>query len=153
MEINSLKELDKGELLDIFYPIGSYYETSNTSFNPNVSFGGTWVRDTDGLVTIGAVDKVDSTNTTKVQVEVGMTIGEKEHTLTINEIPNHNHEILPRGRKMYWDSGLTGMLTSSNWGNEVQVSSKNTYTAKVGGGVSHNNIQPSIGVYRWHRTA
>lgn len=34
--------------LDTFYPVGSYYETSDTSFDPNVSFGGTW-----SLVTAG----------------------------------------------------------------------------------------------------
>lgn len=25
------------------YPVGSYYETSDTAFDPNASFGGTWV--------------------------------------------------------------------------------------------------------------
>lgn len=30
------------ELIDLFYPIGSYYETSNSSFNPNTAWGGTW---------------------------------------------------------------------------------------------------------------
>lgn len=28
-------------LLDMFYPVGSYYETSDGSFNPNTSWGGT----------------------------------------------------------------------------------------------------------------
>lgn len=39
-------------LLDVFYPVGSYYETSDTSFDPNVSWGGTWVEDTAGRVLI-----------------------------------------------------------------------------------------------------
>ena len=32
-------------LLDFFYPIGTYYETTNTSFNPNITFGGTWIQE------------------------------------------------------------------------------------------------------------
>ena len=31
---------DKSDLLDFFYPVGSYYETSNTSFDPNEEWGG-----------------------------------------------------------------------------------------------------------------
>ena len=29
-----------------FYPVGSYYETSNSSFNPNNTWGGTWTSET-----------------------------------------------------------------------------------------------------------
>lgn len=28
------------------YPVGSYYETSDTTFDPNIAWGGTWVEDT-----------------------------------------------------------------------------------------------------------
>lgn len=29
-------------IVDMFYPVGSYYETSDASFNPNTAWGGTW---------------------------------------------------------------------------------------------------------------
>lgn len=29
-------------ILDVFYPVGCYFETSDTTFNPNTSWGGTW---------------------------------------------------------------------------------------------------------------
>lgn len=29
-------------LINIFYPVGSYYDTSDSSFDPNTSLGGTW---------------------------------------------------------------------------------------------------------------
>lgn len=32
------------------YPIGSYYETSDSTFNPNTAWGGTWTIDIDGKV-------------------------------------------------------------------------------------------------------
>lgn len=34
-------------LLDWYYPVGSYYETPFSNFNPNVSWGGTWILDPD----------------------------------------------------------------------------------------------------------
>lgn len=37
-------------LIDFFYPIGSYYETSDTTFNPNSAWGGTWVLENAGYV-------------------------------------------------------------------------------------------------------
>lgn len=29
-------------ILDVFYPVGCYFETSDSTFNPNTSWGGTW---------------------------------------------------------------------------------------------------------------
>ena len=39
---------------DFFYPVGSYYETSDTTFDPNVSWGGTWVLEAAGQVHVSA---------------------------------------------------------------------------------------------------
>jgi len=40
-----------GMTIDDFYPVGSYYETSDTSFDPNVAWTGTtWVLETEGQV-------------------------------------------------------------------------------------------------------
>lgn len=33
-------------IFNAVYPVGSYYETSDSTFNPNVTFGGTWKNDT-----------------------------------------------------------------------------------------------------------
>ncbi len=65
-------------LIDIFYPVGSYYETSDANFNPNTAWGGTWSLEAGGLVHIGA----DSNYT------IGDTGGNKD---TI--IPYHNHSL------------------------------------------------------------
>jgi len=35
----------KSSMIGIFYPVGSYYETSDTSFDPNTAWGGTWVQE------------------------------------------------------------------------------------------------------------
>lgn len=51
---NDLKNI-LNELFPIFYPIGSYYETSDMSFNPNTAWGGTWVLDTEYTLVAWAV--------------------------------------------------------------------------------------------------
>lgn len=33
-------------IFNAVYPVGSYYETSDSNFDPNVTFGGTWANDT-----------------------------------------------------------------------------------------------------------
>ena len=35
---------------EIVFPVGSYYETSDTSFNPNTAWGGTWKLELAGMV-------------------------------------------------------------------------------------------------------
>lgn len=47
---NDSSFITSSDILNTFYPVGSYYETSDTSFDPNVSWGGTWVLETAGLV-------------------------------------------------------------------------------------------------------
>jgi hypothetical protein len=82
----------KAGLLDLFYPVGSYYETSDTNFNPNTAWGGTWKLDSAGKVTV-ARDANDTDFDT-----LGETGGVKTHThttgdftLTTNHIPAHTH--------------------------------------------------------------
>ena len=53
-EISDIKEQLSG-LLDLFYPVGSYYETSDISFFPEAVWGGTWRMDTKGYVTLGVI--------------------------------------------------------------------------------------------------
>ena len=38
------------DFIDVFYPVGSYYESSDDSFNPNASWGGTWEITNGGLI-------------------------------------------------------------------------------------------------------
>ena len=141
------------KLLDLFYPIGSYYETSDINFNPNTSWGGTWVQDTIGLVTVGADTEGDGGMGTEnvLLLKVGEEYGEKTHTLTVQEIPSHYHMqsgdyMISRGESGGWGLQFTN---TTDWCSTA-FSPKDTAT---GGSQSHNNIQPSIGVIRWHRTA
>ena len=130
------------ELMKLVFPIGSTYVTqSNTNPSTILNFG-TWER-LKGKVCLG-VDENDEDFKT-----IGKTGGEKKHTLTINEIPSHKHS-LPYS---VWGniSGAYQQRTSENVGN---YSGEIKETNQVGGGQSHNNMQPyEVVGYMWIRRA
>ncbi len=135
------KLLDNKAMIDRFYPVGSYYETSDASFNPNTAWGGTWVLEAEGQVHIGA----GSTYT------IGDTGGEETHTLTVDEMPSHNHDggilinnTVSGGARYYFPASST--TNGTNVSNSLII-------GNTGGGQAHNNMQPYIVVNRWHRTA
>ena len=157
-------------LIDIFYPVGSYYETSDTDFDPNISWGGTWSLETEGQVHVSAGENY----------EVGDTGGSATVELDSTEIPAHTHgekSLIGRftGRRQganyqsFWSEGIcsTGSPSTKATSNGVGTSNQNTdqitinatHTHDTFGGdengdtVPHNNMQPYIVVNRWHRTA
>lgn len=53
-------------MVDFFYPVGSYYETSDSTFNPNISFGGTWsieTQESNAVLTQNASMSASATGT------------------------------------------------------------------------------------------
>lgn len=126
------------QLLDIFYPVGTIYESTKPD-NPATFMGGTWSRFGNGRVLVG-VDETDPTF--NVPLQIG---GEKSHTLSIQEIPSHTHGFRGGGENNY-----VRVEPSSTYG--YSGNSDKTTTA-TGGGQAHNNLQPYVTVYRWQRTA
>lgn len=68
---------------------------------------------------------------------LGKTIGEKEHSLTINEIPSHTHGTAVTETAMGAPSGNASMAVAYQ-------KTDGFPTGATGGGQEHNNIQPSI---------
>lgn len=149
-EVDELKEI-VNNILDNVYPVGTYYETSNKNFNPNNSFYGTWVEDTEGLVTIGRY-KGDDPSFPYVKIAVGTIQGEKEHLLTVDEIPSHEHEQYATANPGTGGTAIRGTFNGEE-GDGLSKYAMNAVTASSGNDKPHNNVQPSIGVIRWHRTA
>lgn len=119
-------------LLDYIYPVGSVY-ISYSHVNPGTLFGGTWTRIQNAFLWA-----VDGSGT------IGQTGGEKEHTLTVNEIPSHSHGSVYSGN-------VSG---TKNYGWFNTTGDKITYgTVPTGGGAAHNNMPPYIQVSVWRRTA
>ena len=72
------------DLINIFYPVGTYYETTNANFDPNVAWAGsTWQRVADGRALIAGGGSSGYT--------VGNVYGEKTHKITVSEMPIHKH--------------------------------------------------------------
>lgn len=170
---NNVKYIDKkiSDLLNMFYPVGSIYETMDSSFDPNEKWGGTWER-IKGRVLVG-VDENDSDFNTAEKIG-----GEKTHKLSVSEMPSHSHSASEKslkggvnnisGQDKKW--GLTSSGIFSNWGdtNGFYSTSRETTTnykdgfyldaththtiGNTGGGNAHNNLQPYITCYIWKRT-
>ena len=56
---SSIIETEKPNFLDLFYPVGSYYETQDSTFNPNTAWGGTWQQLEDTFTAIGGMERFD----------------------------------------------------------------------------------------------
>ena len=128
------------------YPIGSGYISTNSSFDPNTSFGGTWVRLKDRfLLASGDI----YTN--------GETGGESTHTLTVNELPSHKHYVGNSEGGKFWYLGKPGVISqdTSQGVSFSGTTGRNTTleTTETGNGQAHNNMPPYLVVMVWKRTA
>lgn len=131
-----------GGLIDRIYPVGSIYINASNGDNPATILGhGTWAAFGKGQVLVGLDAEQEEFNT------VGKTGGAKTHTLTVNEMPSHNHSIT---RTTGAGGDVTGTGVPPH--NAVAAGTSST-TASRGGGQPHNNLQPYITVYMWVRTA
>ena len=127
-------------MFSLIYPVGSIYMSVNST-SPASLFGGTWEQLKDRFL-LGAGSSYSN----------GKTGGEATHTLTIDEMPVHNHDISTSGdNNMIWtkigscQSG-TGVSCVNDWGNGLHIENS-------GGGQPHNNMPPYLAVFVWKRTA
>lgn len=124
------------------YPVGTIIETTS-EVSPAQLYGGTWEEFGKGKVLVGR-DTSDSDFNTILK-----TGGEKKHTLSVEEMPSHNHCIsngvvnIVSGSAVF---SVSGAGNSFRWSNDLNTLSK-------GQDQPHNNLQPYIVVYRWRRIA
>ena len=132
-----------------FFPVGSIYMSVNNT-SPASFLGGTWEQIKDRFL-LGAGDTYTN----------GDTGGEATHTLTVDEMPSHNHAFMSAGTggtytdsyKQVWTAtggsdgnGIPSNLSLPTWEGIQGV--QNT-----GGSQPHNNMPPYLVVYMWKRTA
>lgn len=148
-------------VLDFFYPVGTIYTTEDKDFNPSTRWGGTWELIKDRMI-IGAGNSYAVKSTGGNSSHAHGTGG---HTLTVNEMPSHNHPATSNGQFTVNNGGGGGVsgipanrpcwggLSPADW---WIVSVRNT-----GGSASHNhgntrnasNLPPYYSAYIWRRTA
>ena len=116
----------KNQLIDLIYPIGSFYISANST-SPATLFGGTWTQIKDKFI-LAAGDNYTA----------GDTGGEATHKLTTTEMPNHTH-ILYGGD----NTGEPDWFGGSNA----------NYLGYTGGDGAHNNMPPYLVIYMWQRIA
>lgn len=137
-------------LLNIFYPVGSYYETSDTTFNPGTSWGGTWVLENPGIVHVSAGGSYSVSGAAGDSGKGTKDGGDATVTLNVNQMPSHAHSI-GSGRSLINANGAgtpcKAQAGSMGFAFQTEIAD---YT---GGNAPHNNMQPYINVNRWHRTA
>ena len=135
-----------------YWPIGSIY-ISVVNTNPSQWFGGVWVRFAKGKTLVGVDDVVGDPDLTTVL----KTGGEYFHTLTINEMPTHTHQLglkHPGGT----DTIVAGLDYTYDGINKIgayfgAIDAPTAYNNVTGGGQSHNNMPPYITVYMWRRVS
>lgn len=119
------------------YPIGRIVEFYDLNDHSNY-LGFTWERCMVGNFPVG-YDSSDSDFNS-----IGKTGGEKTHTLTVNEMPSHNHP------------GIIGYTNTTGYYARLYEGSQGTKLdgeGKTGGDQPHNNLPPYEVISYWRRIA
>ena len=124
------------------YKVGDIYITTAKG-DPSERLGyGTWARFAEGKTLVGFTDSVSNDIPEWVKI-AGSEYGEYEHKLTVEEMPTHTHDVAQRRGDIDLDNGGSDSGTHNGLGASLPT----------GGDLPHNNVQPSIVVYFWKRTA
>ena len=131
---------------DLVYPVGSIYINATVATNPATLLGvGTWAAYGEGRVPVGKASSgtFDTLNATG---------GSETQTLTVANLPAHNHNWAASEYAGSNDYG-TNLLGANNTSASSNGATNSLTTSTVGSGTAHNNLQPYIVVYMWKRTA
>lgn len=123
------------------YPVGTILiNVSGTS--PSSYLGvGSWQKWGQGRVPVGVASYAGDSDFGRVE----QTGGERDHILTIEEMPYHRHG--GQHGDYGTSSGTYGVMANSNGGGSA------VYTDYAGANFSHNNLQPYITCYMWKRVS
>lgn len=149
-DMNEIKQV-VNSLANLFFPIKKVVIFNDNDDHSNY-LGFTWERIASGKMLVG-IDSADTDFNT-----IGKTGGEKEHTLTINEMPAHSHKLQGNTNVVFDESSTYPYLLASAKrgyaiGDSVVFGDGYTIndTTKTGGGQSHNNMPPYQVVALWQR--
>lgn len=133
-----------------YMPIGSIYLTVSND-NPSKWFGGTWQKMSGGYL-YACVSSIGNSSYTGSSTQ--------PHTLTINEMPNHNHRHRQwlmngpgAGGNHYgfdYRAGYGTSIDTDSYSDSGEVRYGNFPT---GGGQAHSHNIAYIGVWCWKRIA
>ena len=122
----------KDELLNIFYPVGSIYETTDNDFVPDEVWGGTWQR-IKGRFLLGSSDEYG----------IGVTGGSADAVVV-----KHKHSFTLGSLTMFTVGG-----SSANTYKVGGTPAPTNYTEEEGEAGTGKNMPPYLVVNIWKRTA
>lgn len=147
--VNSNVQVNGTHIIDLIYPVGTIYENGSVSTNPGTLFGrGTWIAYGAGRFTIGQRDIALAPSSPYDLHTVGNQGGAESRTLTLENIPNHTHNMT-----------ATNQTAGSSSGFDIDVTCNTATTATgnvsgySGSQVATQMMPPYKVVYRWIRTA
>ena len=114
---------------DLFAIIGTIYGAGDGSTTFNLP-------DLQGRVIMGQGGSTALRTPTDLE-NIGDTFGSQTHTLTVNEMPSHNHSFT------LWTQDGGGRPERADKATDAE-NPGSASTNSTGGGSAHNNIQPSI---------
>lgn len=138
-------------ILDVFYPVGCYYHTSDTTFNPNTSWGGTWSKVTEGYFL----------QATETAADVGNTVSAGLPNITgytFQRSTNYNTSNITwtGGGALAVSNDTTGTADGVSQVNGAVARKRIDFNASSSNSIYGNSTTvqpPAILVYIWHRTA
>lgn len=126
------------------FPVGIVIEMTNDT-DPNVLIGGRWREFGAGRVTVGLDVNQSEFN------YLGKLGGSKSHTLTIDEMPRHNHWV-SKG-----ENNSSNMSYGANTAIAQNINKAHkgwwSETTSTGNTRPHNNLPPYVVVRKWQRIA
>lgn len=135
--------------VDLIYPVGSVYITTN-DINPGSYFGGTWEQIAKGRTLVGV--NPDETEFNQVK----KTGGEKEVTLTEEQMPRHWHKF-PINSKGNGKEHYPQWTIYTEWGGQISSANGDDFVSiwpsSAGEDKPHNNMPPYFTCYIWNRIA
>lgn len=141
---SDLQNVIKKVVLDTYFPVGSLYLTVGSE-NPNNTIGGTWTK-LSGYY-LYADTSINNTSYTGKHTQ--------NHTLTVNQIPSHNH---PYNQWLFNGSSASGTHYGYGWESDTGMMYNNMPSnwgsiGNTGGGQGHLHNIATKGIYVWQRTA
>lgn len=121
------------------YAVGDIFVTTRSGDPATLLGYGTWTQIKDKFL-LAAGDSYTA----------GDTGGEASHTLTVDEMPAHDHRV---GVRHVDGETTTGEVLNCGITANVSDGKLRYYTQSSGGGQAHNNMPPYLAVYMWLRTA
>jgi hypothetical protein len=171
-----LKQLDPQSILfDALYPVGSYYETSDSTFNPNEQWSGTWEKEMEQTAMGSSASHVANTTGSNYYTGTMLTLFPKTKYLLLGRGSDNLGGTTTNVSQFYVSSGTaklfreqTSQPTSNSGNTHVFTAYIETGDSAVGVGVASYDYSSGYtkawaitavplnqreGSNRWHRIA